>query len=106
MGISIKKKGKYTLFHTEQIKIVLLPFVQDYTSYQNHILLCKRSPKEKIHTVVLNSNNRPVREGCCGVFMHCLHFRNTRLKQQSPITQPTDTGTGSDLISSITTVFL
>lgn len=45
MGISIKKK--YTLFHTEQIKMVLLPFVQDYTSYQNHILLCKRSPKKK-----------------------------------------------------------
>lgn len=63
----------YKFFHPEELKRVLLPFVQDYTSYQNHILLCKRSPKEKICTVVVSNNNSmAMSKGCCGIFMPCI----------------------------------
>lgn len=53
LGISVdKKKNSIHDFIQSKKKIVVLPFVQDYTSYQNHIPLCKRSPKERTHIVI------------------------------------------------------
>lgn len=69
LGISINK-GKNSSHHFIQSKKnpVVLPFVQDYTSYQNHILLCKRSPKERTH-IVITKYNMSESKGCCAMYV-------------------------------------
>lgn len=83
----LTKKEQYPWFHTEHKKIVEVPFVQDYTSYQNHILLCKRSPKERIHIVMLNTSMS--KDAVVSVY-------GLYLKWQSPITEPSITDMRSD----------
>lgn len=63
-----KKRTVFKISYRAKKKIVVLPFVQDYTSYQNHIPLCKRSPKERTH-IVITKYNMSVSKGCCAIYV-------------------------------------